>query len=104
MARAPHLQEEIMKASWWHCRYGKPATSTLLALLGISASAFGGVSGPSGFEDVSLTVPRAVCGPNDHPETALQGQVPAYLRATGFQGFNCNLQLVGQSKGDGANW
>jgi len=50
------------------------------------------------------TVQRATCGPGDHPETALQGQVPAYMRATGFQGFNCNLQLIGQSKGDGANW
>jgi hypothetical protein len=49
-------------------------------------------------------VPRAVCGVGDHPETALQGQVPANLRATGFHGFNCNLELVGQSKGDGANW
>jgi hypothetical protein len=45
-----------------------------------------------------------VCGSNDHPESALQGQVPAYLRAAGFHGFNCNLQLIGQSKGDGANW
>jgi len=50
------------------------------------------------------TVQRVTCGPGDHPETALQGQVPAYMRATGFQGFNCNLQLIGQSKGDGANW
>jgi hypothetical protein len=45
-----------------------------------------------------------VCGPGDHPETALQGQVPANLRASGFHGFNCNLQLIGQSQGDGANW
>src|SRR5258708_19673281 len=51
-----------------------------------------------------LTVPKAVCGEDDHPETALQGQVPAALRAAGFHGFNCNLQLVGQSRGDGANW
>jgi hypothetical protein len=50
------------------------------------------------------TVPRASCGPDDRPETALQGQVPAYIRAAGFKGFNCNLQLVGQVKGDGANW
>jgi hypothetical protein len=34
----------------------------------------------------------------------LQGQVPAALRAAGFQGFNCNLELIGQSRGDGANW
>src|SRR6202035_1101517 len=50
------------------------------------------------------TVPRATCGENDHPETGLQGQVPAALRAAGFKGFNCNLQLIGQSRGDGANW
>ena len=51
-----------------------------------------------------LTVPKATCGPNDHPETGLQGQVSAALRASGFKGFNCNLELVGQSKGDGSNW
>lgn len=53
---------------------------------------------------VPFVVPKATCGPNDHPETALQGQVPAPLRAAGFQGFNCNLELLSQSKGDGANW
>ena len=51
-----------------------------------------------------LTVPKATCGRRDHAETALQGQVPASLRAIGFQGFNCNLELVGQVRGDGANW
>src|ERR1700681_3317723 len=53
---------------------------------------------------VPLTVPKASCGPNDHPETDLQGQVSAATRAAGFKGYNCNLQLVGQSRGDGANW
>ena len=53
---------------------------------------------------IPLTVPKAKCGPNDHPETALQGQVPAAMRAAGFKGFNCNLELVGQVRGDGANW
>src|SRR5438093_5230309 len=53
---------------------------------------------------IPLTVPKATCGPNDQPETALQGQVPAALRASGFKGFNCNLELIGQSRGDGANW
>jgi hypothetical protein len=50
------------------------------------------------------TVPKATCGANDHPETGLQGQVPAALRAAGFKGFNCNLELIGQVRGDGANW
>src|SRR6266404_3919865 len=53
---------------------------------------------------IPLTVPKAVCGPNDHPEAALQGQVPAAMRAAGFKGFNCNLELLGQSRGNGANW
>jgi hypothetical protein len=53
---------------------------------------------------VPLVVPKATCGPNDHPETALQGQVPAAVRAAGFHGFNCNLELLSQSKIDGANW
>jgi len=63
-----------------------------------------GVEGSDDDGAAPLTVPKAVCGENDHPETALQGQVPAAMRAAGFQGFNCNLQLVGQSRGDGANW
>jgi hypothetical protein len=79
--------------------------------------ALGGLtSGPPAFADQlnwwreppppppPLTVPKATCGRSDHPETALQGQVPASLRAIGFQGFNCNLQLIGQVRGDGANW
>src|SRR5919204_5508098 len=55
-------------------------------------------------DPIPLTVPKATCGPNDHPETALQGQVPAAMRAAGFKGFNCNLELIGQVRGDGANW
>src|SRR5262249_30022378 len=53
-----------------------------------------------------LVVPKAKCGPNDHPETALQGQVPASLRNApgGFTGFSCNLELISQQKNDGANW
>src|SRR5260221_14131986 len=35
---------------------------------------------------------------------ALTGQVPAYWHAAGFHGFNCNLELISQSKIDGANW
>src|SRR6266852_9477299 len=58
----------------------------------------------SGDRPIPLTVPKAVCGLNDHPETALQGQVPAAMRAAGFKGFNCNLELLGQSRGNGANW
>lgn len=42
-------------------------------------------------------VPRVPgCSPGDTPETALQGQVPAALRQSGFGGFNCNLKRVSQ--------
>ena len=50
------------------------------------------------------SVQKASCGAGDKPETALQGQVPAAMRAAGFQGFNCNLQLVAQSKNEGGSW
>jgi hypothetical protein len=48
---------------------------------------------------------KAACGARDHPETGLQGQVPAPLRKLGgFAGFNCNLALAGESRGEGAGW
>jgi hypothetical protein len=63
------------------------------------------VASDTGEESNSIqVVPRAVCGAEDNPETGLQGQVPAALRASGFKGFNCNLKLIGQSKNDGGNW
>ena len=39
----------------------------------------------------------AVCGPNDRPETGLQGQVPVPDRASGrsHTGYTCNLEEVG---------
>jgi len=87
--------------------YRKPLKFALVALSCIALSTFV-AGGSSGEEDddnaVPLTVPKAVCGLDDHPETGLQGQVPAALRATGFRGFNCNLQLIGQFRGEGANW
>jgi len=82
---------------------GRPVTTILVALSCLALSGAGETKQP-GEGPIPLTVPKAVCGPGDHPETALQGQVPASLRASGFHGFNCNLELIGQSKGDGANW
>src|SRR5436305_15120438 len=64
----------------------------------------GGDSSSDDSGPIPLTVPKATCGSGDKPETALQGQVPASLRAAGFQGFSCNLQLLAQVRGEGANW
>jgi hypothetical protein len=79
--------------------------SAVLVLLGIALSTFAFGGGQDGVRTPGfVSVPKATCSPGDHPETALQGQVPAALRAAGFTGFNCNLELLGQYRGDGANW
>src|SRR5690242_10603956 len=94
-----------------HRRYAGQAMSTVIALSCLALSSIGGADSvlekKQNIADQELffaPVPKAVCGPGDKPETALQGQVPAALRAAGFQGFSCNLQLVGQVRGEGANW
>jgi hypothetical protein len=88
--------------------YRNPLKVALIAFSCAALSSFSGwSSGDEHEQDDSpapLTVPKATCGADDHPETALQGQVPMTLRMNGFQGFNCNLKLLGQSRGDGANW
>jgi hypothetical protein len=80
----------------------KPAVAGIVAATCI-ALVVGDAQAKQPGENASYNVPKATCGPGDHPETALQGQVPAALRAAGFKGFNCNLELIGQSKGEGAN-
>ncbi len=47
---------------------------------------------------------KARCGPGSVPETGLQGQVPAAVRAAGFKGYSCNLKLIGQSRNEGGSW
>jgi hypothetical protein len=69
------------------------------------AACSGGDDSSADSGPVPLTVPKvASCATGDVPEQALQGQVPAALRASGFKGFNCNLTLVGQSQNEGGNW
>ncbi|HUS24260.1 MAG TPA: hypothetical protein VM369_04880, partial [Candidatus Binatia bacterium] len=48
--------------------------------------------------------PRAACGAGDSPETALSGQVPLAERISlrSAAGYQCNLELVGQYVGEGA--
>src|ERR1700726_4581366 len=101
-----HLQEKSMRCRPLLDGYRNPLRFSLIAFSCVALLGFGVSSGQEQEDEgaAPLTVPKATCGANDHPETGLQGQVPAALRAAGFQGFNCNLQLIGQSKGDGANW
>jgi hypothetical protein len=50
------------------------------------------------------SIPRAQCREGDRAESALQGQVPLSERLAGFQGSNCNIDLVSQYEGEGASW
>src|SRR5579859_6577153 len=47
---------------------------------------------------------KAQCGPSDRTESGLQGQTTSKERASGDseRGYNCNLELVGQFRGEGA--
>jgi hypothetical protein len=91
------LTKAITKAIW--C--GVPLA---LCMFGTAAVADDKDENPSHENPSHTLVPKAVCGREDHPETGLQGQVPAAMRAAGFKGFNCNLKLIGQSRNDGGNW
>ena len=50
-------------------------------------------------------VPAAQCGPGDRPESGLQGQTTLAERfsAKASQAYNCNLELLGQFPGEGAD-
>src|SRR4051812_40762685 len=92
----------------------RQATSLIVAMSCVALTSIGAADGilekrSNTVADQELffaPVPKAVCGPGDKPESGLQGQVPIALRVQpgGFQGFGCNLQLLGQVRGEGANW
>jgi len=82
--------------------FRKPVAVLCIASVAWVLSACGGSSSEE--EAAPNVVQKASCGTGDSPETALQGQVPAAMRAAGFKGFSCNLQLVGQSKNEGGSW
>ena len=80
------------------------STVTLLGLL-LSNSIFADAGGRRATEVGSMgPVPKAQCGPNDRTESGLQGETTAQERSSGdsLLGYNCNLELVGQFRGEGA--
>jgi hypothetical protein len=80
------------------------STVLLLGLL-LSNSDFADAQGNPANELGSMgPVPKAQCGPSDRTESGLQGQTTWKERASGGSelGYNCNLELVGQFRGEGA--
>lgn len=76
-----------------------------LSLAAAAALVACGGGSSSNSDEAPLTVAKvASCASGGKPETGLQGQVPAALRAAGFTGFSCNLSLVSQLQGEGGNW
>jgi len=76
----------------------------LLGLL-FSHSAFAAAGSQRANETGSMgPVPKAQCGPSNRTESGLQGQTTSQERASGDsqRGYNCNLELVGQFRGEGA--
>src|SRR5437868_3840026 len=53
-------------------------------------------------------LPHATCrnGNTDRPESGMSGETTAAEISSGAvkQGFNCNVDLVGQYQGEGASW
>src|SRR3954466_14561313 len=80
------------------------STVSLLALL-LSNSIAADPGGRRANEVGSMgPVPKAQCGPSDRTESGLQGQTTSLERGSGdsTRGYNCNLELVGQFRGEGA--
>jgi hypothetical protein len=80
----------------------------LCSLLGGSvASAHGPRGGDNGASTDRVpwtgSVPKAHCAPGDHTESGLQGQTTAQERFSGDseRGYNCNLTVVGEYRGEG---
>jgi hypothetical protein len=84
----------------WDALRGEPVTAIGRAAAPEEAQASS--AGEPGWK----AVPKAECGKGDRVERALQGQTTLAERMTGAArtSFNCNLELVGQFKGEGATW
>jgi hypothetical protein len=87
--------------------FGSSFATSTVALLGLllANSAFAEPRGKPANEFGSMgPVPKAQCGPSDRAESGLQGQTTSEERASGDSklGYHCNLELVGQFRGEGA--
>src|SRR3977135_338889 len=96
------VQQNFLRTAIGQCRktavFTVPLTAALLLLTfgaGIAKSA-----------TTPLSVPRAVCSPGDRPETGLQGETTLANVTSGavYDGFKCNLELVGTFEGEGASF
>ena len=76
----------------------------LFALAPFVAMCGGGDSSPK--TPWTTPVPKATCGANDRVEPGLQGQTSLADRQSGASAtaYNCNLELVSQIQGEGAQW
>src|ERR1700739_3551251 len=76
---------------------------TAVALPGLLLSASIALAGTQVSGPLTGSLPRAVCSPGDHTESGLQGQTTPQERSSGDseRAYNCNLELVGQSQGEG---
>lgn len=71
--------------------------SGIVILASVAVTACGGGGGSEDPVGVPVTVAKASCGTGDRAETGIQGQVPMAERASGFKGYNCNLQKTSAS-------
>lgn len=81
------------------------ATSALAAAL-VMSGLMPGRAAEDAQKPWTAAVPRAKCGPGSRAESGLQGSTTLAERFGGAsaQGFSCNMQLVGQTQGEGASW
>src|SRR5215831_8163867 len=101
--RTPYLGGEMMSKQRLVSGFVISTASLLGVLLSYPVSADHG--GRPAHEVGSMgPVPKAKCGRSDHTESGLQGQTTSFERASGDSelGYNCNLELVGQFRGEGA--
>jgi hypothetical protein len=82
------------------------AALSLTLTAGVNVAAFSGDLGNRTPAPWTGPVPKAKCGPHDRIETALQGQLTLAERESGasLRPYNCNLELIGQFSGEGAEW